>query len=132
LLSRLARPGANKPSGNSPFSETLRLPHGSSFTFVSEAALADGLARKLKVQRSLVAVENTRGRIGKKSMIHNDATPKIEIDPETYDVRSDGELLVCGPADKLPVALFVLICCPTTKDGLGLDRQPASREPNDG
>ena len=78
--------------------------HGSSYTFVSEAALAGGLERKLKMQRRLVAVENTRGKIGKKSMIHNDATPKIEIDPETYDVRADGELLVCEPADKLPMA----------------------------
>jgi len=78
--------------------------HTSSLTFVSDAALAGGLARKLKVQRKLVAVENTRGKIGKKSMIHNGATPKIEIDPETYDVRADGELLVCEPADKLPMA----------------------------
>jgi urease subunit alpha len=78
--------------------------HGSAYTFVSEAALAGGLARKLKVERSLVAVENTRGRIGKKSMIHNGATPKIEIDPEAYDVRADGELLVCEPADKLPMS----------------------------
>jgi urease subunit alpha len=62
-----------------------------------------GLAGKLKVERSLVAVENTRGRIGKTSMIHNNATPKIEIDPETYDVRADGELLICEPADKLPM-----------------------------
>ena len=68
------------------------------------AALAGGLERKLKMQRRLVAVENTRGKIGKTSMIHNDATPKIEIDPETYDVRADGELLVCEPADKLPMA----------------------------
>ena len=60
--------------------------HGSALTFVSDAALAGGLERKLKMQRRLVAVENTRGKIGKKSMIHNGATPKIEIDPETYDV----------------------------------------------
>ena len=78
--------------------------HGSSYTFVSDAALAGGLARKLKVQRSLIAVKNTRGKIGKRSMVHNSATPKIEIDPETYDVRADGELLVCEPADKLPMA----------------------------
>ena len=78
--------------------------HGSSLTFVSDAALAGGLERKLKMQRRLVAVENTRGKIGKKSMIHNGATPKIEIDPETYDVRADGELLTCEPADKLPMA----------------------------
>ena len=63
-----------------------------------------GSQRKLKMQRRLVAVENTRGKIRKKSMIHNGATPKIEIDPETYDVRADGELLVCEPADKLPMA----------------------------
>jgi urease subunit alpha len=78
--------------------------HGSAITFVSDAALKGGLERELKMQRRLVAVENTRGKIGKKSMIHNDATPKIEIDPETYDVRADGELLVCEPADKLPMA----------------------------
>src|SRR5580658_9157020 len=78
--------------------------HGSALTFVSNAALSGGLERKLKMQRRLVAVENTRGKIGKKSMIHNGATPKIEIDPETYDVRADGELLVCEPADKLPMA----------------------------
>jgi urease subunit alpha len=78
--------------------------HTSSLTFVSDAALAGGIARKLKVQRSLVAVENTRGKLRKSSMIHNGATPKIEIDPETYDVSADGEPLVCEPADKLPMA----------------------------
>jgi urease subunit alpha len=78
--------------------------HGSALTFVSDAALAGGLERKLKMSRRLVAVENTRGKIGKKSMIHNSATPKIEIDPETYDVRADGDLLVCEPSDKLPMA----------------------------
>ncbi len=52
----------------------------------------------------MVVVENTRGKIGNKSMIHNCATPRIEIDPETYDVGADGELLVCELADKLPMA----------------------------
>jgi urease subunit alpha len=78
--------------------------HTSSLTFVSDAALAGGIARKLKVQRRLVAVENTRGKLRKSSMIHNGLTPKIEIDPETYDVRADGELLVCEPAESLPMA----------------------------
>src|SRR5271154_1027647 len=77
---------------------------GTSLTFVSDAAVKLGLARKLKVQKRLVAVENTRGKLRKKSMIHNGATPKIEIDPETYAVTADGELLVCEPADKLPMA----------------------------
>ena len=66
---------------------------GSSLTFVSDAAIAGGLARKLKVQKKLVAVENTRGGLRKKSLIHNGATPKIEIDAETYAVTADGELL---------------------------------------
>ena len=77
---------------------------GTSLTFVSGAAIEKGLARKLKVAKRLVAVENTRGKIGKKSLIHNDATPKITVDPETYAVTADGVLLVCEPADKLPMA----------------------------
>ena len=56
------------------------------------------------MQKRLVAVENVRGGISKKSMILNDATPNIEIDAETYDVRADGELLVCEPAEVLPMA----------------------------
>ena len=77
---------------------------GTSLTFVSEAAASGGLARKLKVEKRLVAVENTRGSLRKKSMVHNGATPKIEIDPETYAVTADGELLVCEPAETLPMA----------------------------
>ena len=72
--------------------------------FVSKAAVKAGLGRKLGIQKELVAVENTRGGISKKSMIHNDATPDIEVDPETYEVRADGELLTCEPAEVLPMA----------------------------
>ena len=77
---------------------------GTSLTFVSDAAIAGGLAHKLKVEKRLVPVENTRGDIGKRSMVHNNATPKIEVDPETYKVTADGEMLVCEPAAKLPMA----------------------------
>jgi urease subunit alpha len=52
----------------------------------------------------LMAVENTRGGIGKRSMVLNDATPNIEVDPETYEVRADGVLLTCEPATVLPMA----------------------------
>ena len=76
----------------------------SSLLFVSKAALDADIGKKLGLTRPLVAVENTRGGIGKKSMIHNDATPNIEVDPETYEVRADGELLVCEPAETLPMA----------------------------
>ena len=76
----------------------------SSLLFVSQAALDDGIGQRLGLTRPLAAVSNTRGGIGKKSMIHNDATPHIEVDPETYEVRADGELLVCEPAEVLPMA----------------------------
>src|SRR3984885_11681178 len=76
----------------------------SSVVFSSKAAVASGLARKLGIDKKLYAVENTRGGISKKSMIHNGATPKIEVDPETYEVRADGELLTCAPAEVLPMA----------------------------
>ncbi|WP_445502903.1 urease subunit alpha [Microvirga sp. G4-2] len=75
-----------------------------SLTFVSKAAVENELASRLSVQKKLVAVENVRSGIGKKDMVLNDATPVIEVDPETYDVRADGELLVCEPAKILPMA----------------------------
>src|SRR5262249_42694620 len=71
-----------------------------SLAFVSKAALEGGLAEKLGLRKSAVAVENCR-TIGKANMIHNDATPTIEVDPETYEVRADGELLTCEPAQSL-------------------------------
>ncbi|TPL33799.1 urease subunit alpha [Mesorhizobium sp. B2-4-6] len=76
----------------------------SSVTFVSRAALDAGLQGKLGVDKAMVAVENTRGGIGKHSMVLNDATPHVEVDPETYEVRADGELLTCEPATVLPMA----------------------------
>ncbi|TPM44465.1 urease subunit alpha [Mesorhizobium sp. B2-3-2] len=76
----------------------------SSVTFVSKAALESGLHGRLSIDKQFVAVENTRGGIGKHSMVLNDATPHIEVDPETYEVRADGELLTCEPATVLPMA----------------------------
>lgn len=76
----------------------------SSVTFVSQASLDAGLAGRLGVAKELVAVQNTRGGIGKASMIHNSLTPHIEVDPETYEVRADGEFLTCEPATVLPMA----------------------------
>ena len=75
-----------------------------SLTFVSKAAVAGNIAGRLGLAKQTVAVENVRGGISKKSMILNDATPDIQIDPETYEVRADGELLACEPAKELPMA----------------------------
>ena len=71
--------------------------------FMSKAAIEAGVPTALGIEKQAVAVENCRS-IGKKDMIHNSAMPKIEVDPETYEVRADGELLTCEPADRLPLA----------------------------
>ncbi len=75
----------------------------SSLMFVSKAAARSNLRSKLGVEKQFVAVSNTR-KINKKSMIHNGATPQIDVNPETYEVRADGELLTCAPAETLPMA----------------------------
>ena len=72
-------------------------------TFVSQAALDDGIGHKLKLNKQLVAVKGIRS-IRKKDMIHNGLTPKLEVDPQTYKVRVDGELITCEPAEILPMA----------------------------
>jgi urease subunit alpha len=75
-----------------------------SVLFTSRAFAESGSAAQLGLKRSVVAVENTRGTIGKRDMVLNAAMPHIEVNPETYEVRADGELLTCEPADVLPMA----------------------------
>jgi urease subunit alpha len=75
----------------------------SCLTFVSKLAHQDNIARKLGLSRTVLPVKNTR-KIGKKHMIHNDAMPRVDVDPETYEVRADGTPLVCEPAKVLPLA----------------------------
>ena len=75
----------------------------SSVTFVSKAALRAGIGRKLGLAKSLIAVAATRS-LTKKDMVLNDLTPRMEVDPETYQVRADGELLTCAPATELAMA----------------------------
>lgn len=74
-----------------------------SLTFVSQAALEAGVPEQLGLRKQAIAVEQCR-TIGKVNMVHNDAMPKIEVDPETYEVRADGQLLTCEPAQVLPMA----------------------------
>jgi urease subunit alpha len=74
-----------------------------SLTFVSQAALGNPEVQKLGLRRPLEAVRRTRG-LGKADMVHNAWQPRIEVDPETYEVRADGELLACEPAKELPMA----------------------------
>jgi len=74
-----------------------------SVTFVSKAAVENAIADQLKLNKRVTAVNNTR-TITKKDLIHNSYQPKMEVDSQTYEVRADGELLVCEPADVLPLA----------------------------
>ena len=76
----------------------------SSVTFVSGAASQSSLRADLGLNKQLIAVENTRSGISKKDMVFNNLTPHIEVNPETYEVRADGELLTCEPAKILPMA----------------------------
>jgi urease subunit alpha len=75
----------------------------SSITFLSRAAMEHGIPDELGLKKQTLAVAGTRN-INKLSMIHNDALPEIEVDPETYEVRAGGELLTCEPASVLPLA----------------------------
>ena len=72
-------------------------------TFVAPAALEDGLAERLGLRRRLMAVRPTRD-VGKAQMVNNDALPRIDVDPETFAIQIDGELVVPSPATELPLA----------------------------
>jgi urease subunit alpha len=72
-------------------------------TFVSGASLASGITQRLALRRRVEAVRNTRS-IGKRDMVRNDATPRIEVNPETYEVRVDGVLATVPAAQRLPLA----------------------------
>jgi urease subunit alpha len=77
--------------------------HATSVTFVSSVALAGGVAERLGLAKRVVAVRGTR-TVRKRDLVHNGALPAIEVDPQTYEVRADGELLTCEPAATLPLA----------------------------
>jgi urease subunit alpha len=79
------------------------IPAQTTLTFTSQAAIAAGVPDALGLRTTAVAVTGCR-TVGKRDLVHNAATPVIEVDPETYEVRADGELLTCEPAAVLPLA----------------------------
>ncbi|OAN75380.1 urease subunit alpha [Sulfitobacter sp. EhC04] len=108
VVAQMGDPNASIPTPQPVYTRPMFGAYGrslehSSITFVSGAAQADGIRGKLGLAKQTVAVANTRN-IGKKDLLLNDATPKVEVDPETYEVRADGELLTCAPAEVLPMA----------------------------
>jgi urease subunit alpha len=109
VVAQMGDPNASIPTPQPVYTRPMFAAYGrsmeaSAITFVSGAAQDDGVAARLGLRKATLAVENTRGGIGKAAMKLNDATPTIEVDPETYEVRSDGELLTCEPATVLPLA----------------------------
>lgn len=105
-MAQMGDPNASIPTPQPMYSRPMfgalgKARHAASVSFVSRAGLEDGCAEGLGKQA--VAVEGTRG-IGKADMRLNGATPRIEVDPETYEVRADGQLLTCEPATELPLA----------------------------
>jgi urease subunit alpha len=107
-MAQMGDPNASIPTPQPVYSRPMFGAYGksvenSAVTFVSEAAQADGIGDKLGIGKATMAVQNTRN-VGKKDLKLNSATPEVEVNPETYEVRADGELLTCQPATELPMA----------------------------
>lgn len=108
VLAQMGDPNASIPTPQPVYSRPMFGAYGralehTAVTFVSAAAQADGIRGKLGLAKQTLAVENTRN-IGKADLKLNTATPHIDVNPETYEVRADGELLTCEPATVVPMA----------------------------
>ncbi|GAA6180193.1 urease subunit alpha [Shimia sp. NS0008-38b] len=108
VCAQMGDPNASIPTPQPVYSRPMfgaygRAVENAAVVFVSEAAQAEGIGASLGLAKQTVAVQNTR-QIGKSDLKLNDATPDIEVNPETYEVRADGELLTCQPAEVLPMA----------------------------
>jgi urease subunit alpha len=109
VMAQMGDPNASIPTPQPVHSRPMwgafgRAAAAGTVAFVSAAAAADGVGARLGLARATVPVADTRGGIGKAAMKLNDACPVVEVDPETYEVRADGELLTCEPAEVLPLA----------------------------
>ena len=107
-MANMGDPNASIPTPQPTFYRPQFAAHGkarfqTSVSFVSKQSLEEGLADKINVEKRLVAVSNTR-KVGKKDLLFNESCPDIEIDPETYIVKADGDLLECEPLSELPLA----------------------------
>jgi urease subunit alpha len=80
-----------------------RAKYATSYTFVSQAALTQGVPEQLGLQKRVAGVRGCRG-LGKAAMVHNAYLPHLEVDPETYVVKADGQVLTCEPASSLSLA----------------------------
>lgn len=107
-FAQMGDPGASIPTPQPVFGRPMFGAYGKavasgSITFVSQAAMDEGIKEALQLRKVIKPVQNCRS-IGKKDMVLNNATPVIEVNPETYEVKADGVPLVCEPAESLPMA----------------------------
>ena len=107
-MAQMGDPNASIPTPQPVYSRPMfgaygRSVENSAVSFVSKAALDDGIRNTLGLAKEVLPVINTRD-IGKEILQLNNATPVMEVNPETYEVRADGELLTCEPAEVLPMA----------------------------
>jgi len=107
-LANMGDPNASIPTPQPTYYRPQFASHGrarfsTSVTFVSESFLEEERDQSLNLGKRLLSVKNTRS-ISKKDLVFNDATPKIEVDPETYTVKADGKVLTCEPATVVPLA----------------------------
>jgi urease subunit alpha len=108
VCAQMGDPNASIPTPQPVYTRPMfgafgRALEANAVTFVSQAAQAECVGDRLGLAKTTVAVKNTRD-IGKKDLVLNDATPEVDVNPETYEVRADGELLTCQPATELPLA----------------------------
>jgi urease subunit alpha len=106
--SLMGDPNASIPTPQPAFYRPMfgaqgRAKYATSYTFVSQAALARGVPGQLGLQKHVAAVRGCRS-LGKAAMLHNDYTPRVEVDAETYVVKADGQILTCEPAAQLALA----------------------------
>ena len=108
VCAQMGDPNASIPTPQPVYTRLMfgafgRSLEASAVTFVSEAAMAEDVGKRLGLAKVTLPVKNTRS-IGKKDLVLNDATPEVDVHPETYEVCADGELLTCQPAEVLPMA----------------------------
>ncbi|MEC8196429.1 MAG: urease subunit alpha, partial [Pseudomonadota bacterium] len=108
VCAQMGDPNASIPTPQPVYSRPMfgaygRAVENAAVVFVSEAAQSEGIGNSLGLAKQTLAVQNTRN-VGKSDLKLNAATPEIEVHPETYEVRADGELLTCQPAEVLPMA----------------------------
>ena len=108
VCAQMGDPNASIPTPQPVYSRKMfgafgRSLENSAVTFVSNASYENNIASKLGLRKQIIPIKNTRN-INKSDMVYNDLCPKIEVDPETYEVKANGEILTCEPALELPMA----------------------------